>query len=141
MLTVVEGCDMRAAALTEWSEYEFRNDNDGLVTIRRSRQVWSLKEDDEVLLVCGIYAHTLISIPEVWLLLCKGFTRKLQRNIRFVHRGFDMLKDDYPTLHAKVDVTNPAALKFAHFMGFTEISREWLSDGREYIRFEVRNGR
>ena len=141
MLTVVEGCDMRAVSLSDWSEQEFRNDDDGLVTIRRSRHVWSLRDDDEIILVVGIYEHTLLSIPEVWILLCRGFTHNLHRNMRVIQNGFKMLKADYPVLHAKVDVRNPAALKFARFMGFEEIRREWLSDGREYIRFEVKHGR
>lgn len=135
MLKVLEEIDVsRALPLTDWSQKEW-NTNDGKTVIRRSKVVRSLTEDGELLLIAGITHTSLTSVPELWLLMCKGYCKQLRRNSKHVKLLLAQLLVEYPRLEVRVDMNFVAGMKFARFMGFMQIA-EFPSG---YAVFEVRN--
>lgn len=126
--------------LTDWSSKEF-NRGDGKILIRRSKHVWSLTDDGELLAVAGLSIPSVMAVPEVWLLLCRSFPRKLRRNIVYTRDYFESILDQYPRIEARIDAEFGAGRAFAKVMGFKEITSEVLNDNREYIVCEVNRGR
>lgn len=121
MLKVTEEIDVsRALPLTDWSQREW-DTNDGKMVIRRSKNVRSLLEDGELLLIAGISHNSFTSVPELWILMCKGFCKQLRRNVKYVRMLLDQLLAEYPRLEVRVNKDFAAGMKFARFMGFKEI--------------------
>lgn len=109
------------------------------IFVRRSEHVWVLLDEDyHTLAVAGVIRHSLTSIPELWILLCRDFRLNLNRNLRALKENMvEVLWVDYDHLRVKVDAEAPAGTRLAEFFGFTEFGRE-EAGGREYIHLEVR---
>jgi hypothetical protein len=108
------------------------------IFLRRSKHTWVLFDDvGEMLMVVGVTRPTQLSTPEVWMLLCEGFTKNLRRNLIAVRKKVQDLLDLYPHVRVRVDALIPGGTKFVEFMGFTEYFRD-TKGTREYIYYEVR---
>lgn len=129
-------------ALLPFSESEFRRLSpvERKIFIRRSPNTWVVYDDeDEVLMCVGITQPSQLSTPEIWMLLCAGFSKRLRRNILEVRERLEELLALYPHVIVRVDAAIPAGQKFVRFMGFTEYYRDTKGE-REYIYYEVRRG-
>lgn len=138
-LTIIEGTKVSSElALTAWSRKEW-DSGDGHILIRRSEKVWSLTENGITLLIVGLYKPTLTNIPELWLIMCEGFSKQLRRNIRVIHAYFDEILLKYPRIEVRLDAGFVAGLKFAQFMDFRFVEKAASTgDGRTYLIYEVR---
>lgn len=68
--------------------------------IRRSARVWSMNDDRVTLLIFGVYEPTLLSKPELWMVMPEGFSKRLRRNLQFARSYLLELLHDYPLLTA-----------------------------------------
>lgn len=122
MLKVSEEIDLsRALPLTDWSQKEW-DTVDGKMVIRRSKVVRSFTADGELLLIAGITHTTLTSIPELWIIMCKGFCKQLKRNIKYIREVLAQFLKEYPRIQVRVDMNFTAGMKFARFMGFVPVA-------------------
>lgn len=125
--------------LMEWSEREFALTPPGerLRLLKKSDRMWVLEDGAKTLLVAGVLTPALVARPELWLLICRPFTRRLRRNLLRCRELVEDLLDLYPNVIVRVDASYPTAARFAAFMGFTQISYDVGHDGREYGIYEV----
>lgn len=124
--------------LTEYSEEELKTSsgNDVITLVHKSPHVWTVSDAEEIIMVVGVYAPSFVGPAELWMLMCRGFSRNLRFNLEAVREKVSELLILYPNVRVRVDSKFPAGRKFAEFMGFREISRTSWKD-REYILYEV----
>lgn len=125
--------------LADWSQEEW-NKGGGNVLVRRSEHVWSMTDDGELLMAAGIIRPSFMSVPEIWVLLCRDFNKRLLRNVRLAKEYFELILAVYPRVMVRVDAEYTKGRRFIEAMGFTELQSQTLSDGRDYIVCEVRRG-
>lgn len=107
------------------------------IHFRRSENTFVMEDKDgEILIVIGVIQRTQVSVPEVWMLLCEGFTRNLRRNmIDLRNKVRDELLARYDKVMVKADASHKQAQRFAEFLGFEKI---YHAD--DYIYYEVSRG-
>lgn len=139
MLAVVSKTIPANLPLAEWSMKEFDAipTSARLALERKSDRIWTLEADGHVVMVAGVLVPALVSRPELWFLLCTGFTKTLRRNLIETRELVEQLLDLYPRVIIRVDSRYPTGHKFAEFMGFRQISHSIAHDGREYGVYEV----
>lgn len=125
--------------LSDWSAREFASTpgSQRMALERKSKKIWLLKADDEVVMIAGVLVPALVSRPELWFLMCSGFTKALRRNLLETRELMDQLLLMFPSVIIRVDAKFPAGQRFAEFMGFKQISHSIGHDGREYGVYEV----
>jgi hypothetical protein len=129
--------------LLPWAEEEMRQrpEVERKIFIRRSEQMWVVTDEwNHALLVAGIIQPTQLSTPELWVLLCEGFSNNLRQNLRDAYKHLDKLLEEYEHVMVRVDAEAPAGTKLVELLGFTEYHREASITSREYIYYEVRRG-
>lgn len=110
------------------------------IFMRRSKDMWVLSDQaNNTLMVAGITQPTIMSTPELWVLLCKDFKKNLRQNLIETKAKISELLNLYPHVMARVDAQTPVGQHFVQFFGFEEYHRETHGD-REYIYYEVRRG-
>lgn len=126
-------------ALTDYSAAEFNSSaaDEVLNLVQKSPHVWTLENDEEIIMVVGVYAPSFVGPAELWMLTCRSFSRNLRHNLEEVREKVSELLSLYPNVRVRVDSKFPAGRRFAEFMGFREISRTSWKD-REYVLYEVK---
>jgi hypothetical protein len=140
MLQVAEVKELpRALDLTEWAEVEYNSvsGEERAQLLQLSAHIWTLSLNGEVVMVVGVYTQALVGPAELWMLLCRGFGRKLRHNLEAVKELVGDLLDLYPGVRVRIDSKFPAGHKFATFMGFVPVSTVVKRD-REYGLYEVK---
>lgn len=111
------------------------------IFLRRSKQMWVLHDEaNHTILVAGIVEPSQMSTPELWVLLCEPFKKRLRALLPQMKLKLDELLELYPHLKVRVDAETPGGRKLVEFLGFTEYHRDAPGNGREYIYYEVHRG-
>lgn len=133
--------------LMKWArdEYDNAGERGRTALVRTSEFVWAIKnQQGETLMVIGVFSQTLIGeTPELYILLCEGFRVNIRRNLRECKHLLDkLLQEYYPKVLVHVDAQFPSGQRFAEFMGFVKQDvPPVIRKGREYLTYEVSNGR
>ena len=86
-----------------------------------------MNDSNVTLLIFGVYEPTLLSKPELWMVMPEGFSRKLRRNLEFARQYLLELLHDYPLLVAHA--YDPPSVKFLLAIGMTRLN-ETLFEAR-----------
>ncbi len=100
--------------------------------IRRSDRVWSMSDAGENLLIFGLYEPTLLSAPELWMIMPQGFSRQLRRNMESAREYLQELLRDHPRLIARA--ADKKSVNFLQFLGM----KQYAVDQYGQAIFEVR---
>ena len=133
---VPAGLDLLPMAASEFSRM---SEIERMLFVKKSERVWVLSDEEGELMVVGVYAPTFLNVPELWMLLCRNFRRRLKSNIKELQERLSELLEIYPRISVRVDAQTPDGQNFVEIMGFSPVSTE-VSNGREYIIYEVNRG-
>lgn len=125
--------------LLPYSEKEFGEVPDGAreALFRASDGVWTLHNDDDVVLALGVVKTALIGPSELWVLVTKHFTENLRYNLQQVRQLMPLLRERYPHALVRIEADFEAGKKFASFFGFRNTGRFSIVANRIYVWYEV----
>ncbi len=126
-----------------WSSIEFQNSSVApALVFKHSAHVWKIYEDDQLLLIAGIYAPSLMgSTPELWLLVDRAFEKNLRQHVRICRELMNQLLTLYPYVKVQVNEAFAPGLHFAKFFGFEYDHTTTLANGKTYEVLECHSTR
>lgn len=135
-VTEVEKRMPSAAGLTKWARQDLKSAGTDF-TIRRSQHVWSMTSEDQQLLMFGVYAPSLTSIPELWMLMYEGFSKRLKANSSFARDYIEDLLETYPRIQVRVADGNRHSTRFVEFLGFEYKRSVKGFNSRVFLIYEI----
>lgn len=104
------------------TELEMVGDDLANLVFEKSEMCYATYFKGRLAFIFGVLPRSFLGIPnEVWFL---GSTNLSAEHAREIQSYFDVLIFMYETLRAKVPHDNPAALRFAKFLGFRTVAFE-----------------
>ena len=113
MMTINPIKEIDRGVLTPFAEAEFKNDSGG----RKPLLMWAVRDGEEMVMFVGTREpRSMLALPELWLLGCKGMLLRPVSCMRVLRR----LLPEFRTVHGPaVAWVRQEHLRFAQMIGLT----------------------